>query len=247
MKLSDHTTALSTAASTGTVSQFTRRLAILLVCLPLIVGAFGLAGRIPQLLPFGPTRQTPNRRPSLDQVRAAALAKRYCASLTRDTCDFDPADVTVVSTGTTPVPGRKRPLHEWNVYGRAGASHCFVGLDPDTKALRLFTRESAYTSGETSHAALSASSDNGDIGTLVGTTEERYARLYLERFGIVLPLHARLAPIPNDKDSFCYDPNGGKACTIQVSIDPADGRLIMLEDRTSRRSTHEAQDTHAPR
>jgi hypothetical protein len=230
------TTVICARASYGRVALIAS-----FVGLPLLVGlgtvALGLAGlTLRGRGGLDPTSQVTGHHTSQDQVRAATLAKQYCARLTGATCDIDPAEVRVVSTH---MPGQQRRGHEWTVYGRAGASRCLLCLDADTLALRRFTRESAFTSGESAHAARSASSDNGDVGTLSGHQEEQYARRYLTRSGIVLPrraMDAQLVPLPFDKDSFCYDPDGGEACTIQVSIDPADGRLVLLANRTQRRS-----------
>ena len=242
MQLTDHSIAAAVATGRPRVRLVLYLCLIGVMCT--IALGLGPDRLIPRaLLAFDPTSQTTSGHLSSDQARAVALAKQYCARLTGATCDIDPAEVTTVSTH---IPGRKRSLHEWNVYGRAGVSHCFLGLDPNTKALRIFTRESAFTSGETSHTAPSAAA-NGDIGTLSEAAAERYASLYLTRAGIVLPRRARLVRVVSDLESFGYDLAVGDTRLLRVSIDPSDGRLLLLEDRTSRRSPHEAPDASAVR
>jgi hypothetical protein len=236
MILPDQTTSQSIAASTATVSWLSRRLALLVVCLPLLLAlgtlASVLAASIPRrLLPFNATNQALSGPLSQDQARVAALAKQYCARLTGATCNIDPADVTLVSIISLRMPARERSVPEWNVYGRAGASRCFLSLDPDTKTLRVFTCESAVTGGETSHAAVpSASSSNGDIGVLSGPEQERYARLYLARASIVLPRGARLVRGTNGIYRLAYHDASGPTHHLRVFIDSSDGRLLLLEN-----------------
>jgi len=181
---------------------------------------------------------------SHDQVLAAALAKGYCSRLTGSTCDVDPAEAIRVSRRA---PGHEQPVGEWNVYGRVGASRCSLCVDVNTRELRVFTLESAYTGGESPRAIPSASSGNGDIGTLSATAVERYARLYLARAGIMLPRRSRLVRVVDGFYRSAYDTAGEERHLLRVCVDPSDGRLLLLENRTSRRSSHNAPGASEPR
>jgi len=248
MKLPDHATFLSIVAFTRPTTRFTQRLASLTVCLPLLVALAALALSLDRLIQRwlperNPTSRATSRSLSHDQALALARAKSYCARLTDTSCDIDPAEVTLFSTH---LPGQERRLREWNVEGRVGVSHCSLRLDADTKVLRVFTRESAVISGETSRAVPPASSAEGDIGALSEREGEWYVRHYLARAGIVLPRGARLVRVVVSIRCFGYDIAFGDVRLLQVSIDPAGGWLLLLNNQTSRRIAHDAAGASTP-
>jgi hypothetical protein len=207
-----------------------RPFALLVISLPLLLAvvtiALGLAGLVLRRLMPADTTFPISRGPlSPEQARAVAEAEQYCARLTGMTCVIDGAQITAL---TSLVPGRKRPRRDWDVDGRAGASRCNMHLDADTMALRLFSRESAFVSGETAQAAPTASADSGDISTLSAPQEERYARGYVARAGIVLSRGARPVRSVGGVYRFDADDACGVSRRIQVHIDRSDGRLLLL-------------------